>query len=246
MQHGVGVGGRVSQQIERLLGGLRHDLHPSPLRLADHLLHDRQGSGRAGADHEATASPRGVLLGGKWSMSVGVAEDLGPLLPSLGDRPTVDHDVVVVRDPVDAEGAERVRVESHHSEARPRRRGRQGQGSTSSAWGGPPTAGDRGPFVRVTARARAVRQCDLRLGSPGKRPGPPRRAPATAARIRGKRSPIVLEQVFDCQNLNGDSSPGDAAAGDSAAGDASATVVGRSSIPSAPPPSGFASRSAPP
>jgi len=54
------------------------------------------------ADHEPAAFPWDGLVWGDWRVSEGIAELFGRLLFALADLAPIDHHIVVVCGPVDA------------------------------------------------------------------------------------------------------------------------------------------------
>jgi len=82
------------------------------LSLGLYLLHHRQGT-VACADYQATASPRYPFLKRKRCVSESFTELLGSLFLSLAYLAAVDHDVVVVADSIDPNGAKGESFESH-------------------------------------------------------------------------------------------------------------------------------------
>src|SRR2546430_640205 len=81
--------------------------------LALHLLHHRQSTVCAGADHKSTAFPGYVLLDRQGCVSEVVPEFFrGPFL-AFADLPMIDHDIVFIGASVDLERTEREFVEAH-------------------------------------------------------------------------------------------------------------------------------------
>src|SRR2546429_6788265 len=94
--------------------------------LALHLLHHRQSTVCAGADHKSVTFPGYVLLDRQGCVSEVVPEFFrGPFL-AFADLPVVDHDIVFIGAAIYLERTEREFVEAH--------RWLLGRGVTRSFW----------------------------------------------------------------------------------------------------------------
>ena len=105
MQDGVRSCGRLLEFLNRLLRRQDHEFDFAARSFFLHLFHDRQSS-CAGPDHQALALPGYLLLDGNWRVSEGFTELFGRLLLALADFTAIDHHVVLVGGPVNADRTE--------------------------------------------------------------------------------------------------------------------------------------------
>src|SRR5271169_6345347 len=112
MQDGISVERVLLQQLDGLFR--RHDeqFDFATLGFDLQLLHHRQST-CAGSDYQATALPRYPFLQRQRCVSESFTELLGSFFLPLAYLTAVDHDVVVVADPIDPNGAEGESFESH-------------------------------------------------------------------------------------------------------------------------------------
>src|SRR5438445_11859255 len=83
--------------------------------LALNLLHHRQSTVCAGADHKSVAFPRYVLLDRQGRVSEVVPEFFRWPFLAFADLPMIDHDIVFIGASVDLEETEREFVEAHNA-----------------------------------------------------------------------------------------------------------------------------------
>ena len=105
MQDGGGSGGRLLEVLNRLLRRQDHEFDFPARGFFLHLFHDGQ-SACAGPDHQVLALPGYLLFNGNWRMSEGCTGLLGRPLLAFADFTAVDHHIVLMSGPVNADRAE--------------------------------------------------------------------------------------------------------------------------------------------
>lgn len=115
MEDRVRVGIRSLELVERLPRRQDQQLDAPALGFLDDLVRHRQGSARPTPDHEPSALPGDVLGRRERRVAEPRPEGLGRPLPTLADRASVDHEVVLVGHAIDLDRPEREPFEAHRS-----------------------------------------------------------------------------------------------------------------------------------
>src|SRR5439155_21238581 len=113
MQDRVGFVRLLLQCLDRLNSGKDEQMDLASLGFGLHFFHHGQSAVCPGADNEALAFPRYLLLHGQWRVSEGVAEFFRRLFLALVDLAAIDHHVVFVGAAIDLDGAERETIDAH-------------------------------------------------------------------------------------------------------------------------------------
>src|SRR6516162_9712964 len=105
MQDRIRLGGFTFQNLDGPNCGQDEQFNSAPFGFPLHFLHHRKRA-CASANHEAAALPRYRFLEGKRRVPEFGAEFFGRLFLAFAYPPTVNHHIVLVRDPIDANGTE--------------------------------------------------------------------------------------------------------------------------------------------